>query len=91
MYSLFLIGCFVVEPSKSPLALDDDGDGYSEFEGDCNDQDDSVYPGAVTEAIYNQCMIDLDGDGYGNMGVTAPYDAGTDCDDYNPLAFPGAA
>lgn len=41
------------EPSNeavfNPLdtnAVDDDGDGFSENDGDCNDQDDTIYPGA---------------------------------------------
>ena len=36
------------EPSDpvQPDQIDDDGDGYTEEEGDCDDTDDSVYPGA---------------------------------------------
>ena len=36
---LFLVGCFT---SQNPLNYDEDGDGYSEFEGDCNDKDASI-------------------------------------------------
>ena len=32
--------------APDPLDVDDDGDGLSEREGDCNDDDDSIYPGA---------------------------------------------
>ena len=28
-----------VEVPKNPLAVDDDGDGYTEFDGDCDDAD----------------------------------------------------
>ena len=37
-----------VETPKNPLAIDDNGDGYSEFDGDCDDRDADVYPGSVT-------------------------------------------
>ncbi len=30
----------------TPLDRDDDGDGFSENDGDCNDADDSIFPGA---------------------------------------------
>ena len=34
---LTVFGCY--EPKGNPLAVDDDGDGYSEFDGDCDDTD----------------------------------------------------
>ena len=54
-----------------PLDTDDDGDGFTENEGDCNDEDGRVYPGA--EDIYGDGLdtdcdggdgVDLDGDGH---------------------------
>jgi len=30
-----------------PLKRDDDGDGFSEFQGDCNDSNQNIHPGAV--------------------------------------------
>ena len=89
---LILTGCITVEPPKTPLAIDDDGDGYTEFEGDCDDRDPDTFPGSVTEAMSNECMKDSDGDGFGDVEVSGDFDAGTDCDDEeNSFAFPGAA
>ena len=41
----------------NPLEIDDDGDGYSEFEGDCDDQNPLVFP--------TTWYTDADGDGFG--------------------------
>ena len=35
---MFFVGCIQVDLPDNPLARDDDGDGYSEFEGDCDDR-----------------------------------------------------
>ncbi len=72
---------------------DDDGDGYSEAEGDCDDTDDQVYPGAPEQpnGVDDDCdgaidegttAEDADGDGY------SPDDG--DCDDEDATAYPGA-
>ncbi|MBU0984159.1 MAG: putative metal-binding motif-containing protein [candidate division Zixibacteria bacterium] len=60
-------------------AIDDDGDGYTETDGDCDDTDPSVNPGAieVCNGIDDNCdgsvdegcvtyYRDADGDGYGD-------------------------
>ncbi len=39
---------------------DDDGDGYSEFLGDCNDANDFVYPGNYELRTYYQVNSDID-------------------------------
>ena len=88
---LTFTGCITIDPPNNPLAIDDDRDGYTEFEGDCDDRDPNTFPGSVTEATSNECMKDDDGDGFGDVTVTGDFDAGTDCDDSNPLTFPGAA
>ena len=88
---LLSTGCITIEPPNNPLANDDDGDGYTEFEGDCDDRDPETFPGSVTEATSDECMKDSDGDGFGDVEVSGDFDAGTDCDDSNPLTFPGAA
>lgn len=73
-----------------PEKIDDDRDGFSEENGDCDDNDGSIYPGAVLEAVNLECMLDLDGDGYGDKSPPPAYDAGTDCDDTTPFIYPGS-
>ncbi len=79
-------------------ALDDqDGDGYSPWQGDCDDDDASVHPGAteLPNSRDDDCdgwedndtiLYDDDGDGFAESGPT-----GGDCDDASAWRFPGAA
>ncbi|MDP2311127.1 MAG: choice-of-anchor D domain-containing protein [Pseudomonadota bacterium] len=75
-------------PPTDP-AIDDDGDGVSEVDGDCDDAAAGVHPAAAEtcDGVDNNCSgtvddLDLDGDGH------SPCDAGGDCDDTNAGAFP---
>lgn len=72
--------------------IDSDGDGVTVGDGDCDDSDPSINPGAVEvcDGVDNNCngtadegdvCTDADGD-----GVTAD----DDCDDNNASVFPGA-
>jgi hypothetical protein len=72
---------------------DNDGDGFSVTEGDCDDLDPTVYPGAPE----NQDSVDNDCDGLIDEGAEDVDDDGDgfsdiqgDCDDTNPDIFPGA-
>jgi hypothetical protein len=72
---------------------DDDGDGFSESQRDCDDTDASVYPGAeedYSDDVDQDCNgvaeQDLDGDGYISLAT-----GGDDCDDDDAFTFPGAA
>ena len=73
--------------------VDNDGDGYTEDDNDCDDDDSSVNPGA-TEVWYDgtdtdcdgSSDYDADGDGYDSDGY-----GGTDCDDTEPTTYLGAS
>jgi hypothetical protein len=75
------------------IYIDDDGDGFTEDEGDCDDTDDDVNPDAPE--IYNGVDDDCDGDvDEGTDGFDDDGDGWTDiagdCDDEDPATHPGA-
>ncbi len=74
-------------------AVDNDGDGFSEDQGDCNDGDASVNPAAPE--VYNSRDDDCDGIvDEGTQGYDDDGDGYTevdgDCDDDNEDTYPGA-
>lgn len=83
--------------------IDDDGDGYTENGGDCNDNNPNVSPGApeLPNGVDDNCNDDADegtvrydddGDGYCEAPVTPCTDGSLngDCDDNNPFVHPAA-
>jgi hypothetical protein len=72
--------------------FDQDGDGYDVSDGDCDDGDAAVHPGA-SEVPYDGVDDDCDGadltdvDGDGHDAVVA---GGDDCDDGDPAVSPSA-
>jgi hypothetical protein len=83
-------GCGFIPASEREWRLDPDGDG-AEWPDDCDSNDPTVGSGAPW-------FYDEDGDGYGGLqeqpACESPGDfwtrSGEDCDDDNPLIFPGA-
>ncbi len=72
--------------------LDMDADGWTDCEGDCDDSNAFVHPGAqenCNDGIDSNCdgqmneSDDADGDGYTNCDIPS------DCDDFEAAAFPG--
>lgn len=77
----------IVEPDD----FDNDKDGFTENQGDLNDGDDTIYPGATEipyDGIDQDCdggdLTDVDGDSYDAVIV-----GGDDCNDNNPSINPG--
>lgn len=72
-------------------SCDDDEDGYTEEEGDCNDANSAVFPGAeeVANGVDDDCdgVIDEGSDGYDDDG-DGYTELGGDCDDSDPLVSP---
>ena len=77
------------EPSTEGPITDIDGDGFA-ADIDCNDEDANIFPGSVAESS-ELCLLDGDGDGFGDANAPSPYDAGSDCNDADGFTFPGAA
>jgi hypothetical protein len=72
---------------------DDDGDGLSEQEGDCDDTDPGVMPGALDDADVSSDDADCDGvrdDGATDDDGDGWSEVGGDCDDDEDGTFPGA-
>ena len=100
--SLVLIGCSGDEPkiedTASPILpedIDNDLDGFTENEGDCDDFNNTIYPGATdipdngldedcsgADELSTEADVDDDGDGF--------TEEEGDCNDINIEVYPGA-
>ena len=81
--------CSVLSPSQ--IDADGDGDLIPYFDGgDCNDGNADVFTGAASQEP-SVCTFDGDGDGYGDANIDSSLlgEAGTDCNDEDPLINPG--
>ena len=81
------------EPATpTPPSPDEDGDGFTVADGDCNDGDDGVYPGA-SEVPYDGVDQDCDGadlEDVDSDGFISTDAGGDDCNDGDPTIHPGA-
>nr|MBC8553219.1 FecR domain-containing protein [Candidatus Brocadiales bacterium] len=69
---------------------DDDGDGYTENQGDCDDTDSAINPGTA-EIVNNGKDDDCDPSTSDTDADVDGYGANTDCDDSDPNVNPGMA
>jgi hypothetical protein len=75
--------------------FDDDGDGFSEDQGDCNDANAAINPDAVEipgNSVDDDCdgVVDEDDDGIHDGDGDGYTESEGDCDDTNADIFPGA-
>ncbi len=71
---------------------DDDGDGYTEADGDCDDSDATIYPSdTLPVAAPGDCRATTEaGDGTSDRDQDGFSVQDGDCDDYNNTVHPGA-
>ena len=81
LLSTLLTAC--IPDVDNELAIDNDGDGFTELEGDCDDYNYLTYPGAAELDSTTKCLQDNDQDGYGDQNPREGVESGTDCDDDN--------
>ena len=81
----------LMQDVPDPNDVDNDGDGHTENEGDCDDTNNTIYPGATEipyDGIDQDCdgtdLTDVDGDGY-----HATVAGGDDCNDNDATINPG--
>lgn len=79
------------EDPEGSVTVDDDGDGYSEVLGDCNDDNAAINPDApdlVGDTIDQNCD-GMDGTDWDRDHYASVLSGGDDCDDYEYFINPG--
>jgi len=89
-----LMACLLMTAIATNVAAEDaDADGYTVDDGDCDDTDSTVYPGApeLEDGIDNDCdmIIDEGTNAYDDDGDGVTENEG-DCDDNDSSIYPGA-
>lgn len=79
--------------SPNPLNVDNDNDGYTENQGDCDDTNSQMHPGALDRSIdgFDQNCDGVDGPDHDEDGYVDMAAGGNDCNDNNPNVHPGVA
>jgi|GEM_PF-4675631 len=78
--SVFVLAACYGQPMEPVELIDADGDGYPSMQGDCDDYNPSIYPGAeeICDELDNNCdnlvdqvayYLDSDGDGDGDYAT----------------------
>ncbi len=79
------------DPEECVDAEDPPGDGYAPNGDDCDDGNEHAFPGAAPNDDPEACMLDVDGDDYGDTEPGPGVEPGSDCDDSDSFTHPGAA
>lgn len=66
------------DTSNQLKPIDNDGDGFSTCQDDCDDTNSAIYPGSAYIDFPSDCILDFDGDGYASIVLN-----GTDCNDFD--------
>ena len=73
------------------FALDCNQVGFSGSDGDCDDLNPRAYPGVALGDSAEDCLLDVDFDGFGDSSPSNPnISSGSDCDDGNGAVYPNA-
>lgn len=73
------------------IDLDAPPSGYVWSSADCDDDEPRAYPGAAELDAVGACMVDRDGDGWGDEAPAFGIVPGSDCDDDSVTTHPGIA